>query len=94
MVGIGEDFEDLLKQVRTKEKNMVKNKDFTKIKVIDSFLETRSQIIGVAKDKMLEMQREDFNEAEEKKFDIEEETKFCESLDVIIRSEMERRAKH
>ena len=42
MVGIGEDFEDLLKQVRTKEKNMVKNKDFTKIKVIDSFLETRS----------------------------------------------------
>ena len=43
---------------------------------------------------MLEMNREDFNEAEEKIFNIEEETKFCESLDVIIRKEMERRAKH
>ena len=52
MVGIGEDFEDLLKQVRTKEKNMPRNKDFTKIKVIDSFLENRSLIITQAKDKM------------------------------------------
>ena len=41
MVGIGDDFEDSLKQVRAKEKN-AKNKDFNKIKVIDNYLDTRA----------------------------------------------------
>ena len=60
MVGIGDDFEDLLKQVRTKEKN-AKNKDFNKIKVIDSYLDTRASMIAQAKDRLPSaVQKEEF----------------------------------
>ena len=48
-VKIQEDFEEVLKQAKTKEKN-AKHKDFNKIKMIEDFLVIRDEIIKTERD--------------------------------------------